>query len=265
MVRVQQGLSASAAVMAMELSRAGVGGIRRPLQGVYGWFQAFYGGAYDSSVVLDGLGERFEVEQLSIKPYACCKYGHNAIAAAVEIAEDPDFDLEAIEHVTVTVASRDCWDLICAPLELKADPVALAGPGGLALAQFSLPFMVACALVRGGLTVGDLTAAARADPALAAVLPLIRVEVADELRSKVELPEPGRVAVALRGGRVVRREVRRALGHPERPMTAEQQMDKFRWCTERMDRRAAESLAEMILGLEDIQDVARLVSASRVA
>ena len=146
MVRVQQGLAASSAVLAMELARLGVGGIAHPLQGVYGWFRAFYRGRYDPSVLLDGLGARFEVDQLSIKPYACCKYGHNAIAAAVEITEDPAFALDQIEAVSVTVGSRDCWDLISAPLDVKADPASLAGTGGWALAQFSLPFMVACAL-----------------------------------------------------------------------------------------------------------------------
>jgi 2-methylcitrate dehydratase PrpD len=262
MVRIQQGLAASAAVTSMDLARAGVGGIRKPLQGVYGWFQAFYRGAYDGSVVADGLGERFEVDQLSIKPYACCKYGHNAIAAAVEIAADPGFDIEAVERVTVTVSSRDCWDLICAPLAVKADPAALAGPNGLALAQFSLPFMVSCALARRGLTVADLEPESRSDPAIVALLKKVSVEVDDELRAKVELPEPGRVAVTLEGGRVLRREVRRALGHPERPMSAEEQMEKFRWCVERMDPAAADRLGQMILDLENLDDAARLVGAS---
>lgn len=100
MVRVQQGLSASSAIVAMELAQAGVGGIKRPLTGVYGWFQAYYRGAYAASAVTDGLGHRYEVDQVSIKPYACCKYGHNAIAAAVEIAADPQFRLEDVERVT---------------------------------------------------------------------------------------------------------------------------------------------------------------------
>jgi 2-methylcitrate dehydratase PrpD len=265
MVRVQQGLAASAAVLAMELARSGVGGIQHPLQGIYGWFQAFYGGRYDAGVILDGLGERFEVDQVSIKPYACCKYGHNAIAAAVEITEDPDFALDRVEAVSVTVASRDCWDLICAPLEVKADPAALAGPEGWALAQFSLPFMVACALARGGLTVADLDPAARADPRVAAILGVLHVEVDDQTRAKAELPEPGHVTVRLQGGRTLQRTVTRALGHPDRPMSPEQQMDKFRWCTERLDPPAATRLGAMLLDLEDESDVGDIVRVSAAA
>jgi 2-methylcitrate dehydratase PrpD len=262
MVRVQQGLAASSAVLAMELARGGVGGIRHPLQGIYGWFQAFYRGCYDPSVLLDGLGERFEVDQLSIKPYACCKYGHNAIAAAVEITEDPAFALDQIESVSVTVGSRDCWDLICAPLEVKADPERLAGADGWALAQFSLPFMVACALSRGGLTVSDLEPAARADARLAGVLRVLKVEVEDHLLTKVELPEPGHVEVRLRDGTTLQRTVTRALGHPDRPMTAAQQLDKFRWCTGRLDPRQADRLAEAILHVEELSDVSELVALS---
>jgi 2-methylcitrate dehydratase PrpD len=265
MVRVQQGLAASSAVLAMELARSGVGGIHQPLQGIYGWFQAFYGGRYDAAVLLDGLGERFEVDQVSIKPYACCKYGHNAIAAAVDITEDPAFALEQIEAASVTVASRDCWDLICAPLEVKADPAALAGPDGWALAQFSLPFMVACALARGGLTVADLEPASRADPRVAAVLRVLQVDLDDQTRGKAELPEPGHVTVRLRDGRTLERTVTRALGHPDRPMSPEQQMEKFRWCTERLDPQATGRLGETLLGLEDVSDVGDVVRLSAAA
>jgi 2-methylcitrate dehydratase PrpD len=265
MVRVQQGLAASSAVLAMELAREGVGGIHQPLHGIYGWFQAFYGGRYDAAMLLDGLGERFEGDQVSIKPYACCKYGHNAIAAAVEITGDPDFALDHIEAVSVTVASRDCWDLICAPLELKADPAALAGPDGWALAQFSLPFMVACALARGGLTVADLEPEARADPRVAAVLRVLHLEVDDQTRAKTELPEPGHVTVRLRGGRTLERTVTRALGHPDRPMSPDEQMAKFRWCTERLDPAAAGRLGEMLLSLEDLGDAGEIVRLSAAA
>jgi hypothetical protein len=45
---------------------------------------------------------------------------------------------------------------------LKADPLALSAADGWALAQFSFPFTIACALARGGLTTADLTDEARA-------------------------------------------------------------------------------------------------------
>lgn len=162
------------------------------------------------------------------------------------------------------MSSQDAWDLICAPLEVKADAQALAGPDGLVLAQFSLPFMVACGLSHQGLTVGDLTPESRSDPALAALLKVLEVQVEDGLRTKVELPEPGRVTVHLRGGAVLRREVKRALGHPERPMTVGQQLDKFRWCTERLDDASVDKLSRMILDLENVEDVSSLTAARAV-
>jgi 2-methylcitrate dehydratase PrpD len=132
----------------MELAQAGISGTRESLEGKYGWFQAFWGGRYDLGPLLNDLGTRFEVDSASVKSYACCKYAHTAIAAAIEITQDPAFDLTDVERVTVHVFSRDCWDLICEPLALKASPDALRGPNGWALAQFSLSYVLACALVR---------------------------------------------------------------------------------------------------------------------
>ena len=227
-VRVQQGVSAQSAVLAMELAQAGITGTRESLEGKYGWFQAFWGGRYDLDPLLDGLGARFEVDSVSVKPYACCKYAHTAIAAAIEIAEDPVFDLAQVERVTVHVFSRDCWDLICEPLTLKASPAALQGESGWALAQFSLPYVLACALVRRQVTTDELSVDARADPEVLDVLAKIEVVMDDTTRGLAELPEPGQVEVELRSGVRLERRVRRAVGHPDRPMTEADQIAKFR-------------------------------------
>jgi len=259
-VRVGQGVAAQLAIQAFDFAAAGISGGRQPLEGKYGWFQAFWGGRYDTEPLFGGLGERFEVDAVSIKPYACCKYAHTAIAAALEIRQRAAFDLAEVEGVRVHVFSADCWDLLCEPLSLKADAAALAGANGWALAQFSFPFTVACALARGGLTTSDLTEEARADPAVIELLGKIEMVMVDTTRGLAELPEPGHVEVELAGGDVLEATVRRAVGHPERPMSVDEQTEKFRWCAAVLGARRVDAIAEAVLCLPQLTRVSELAA-----
>jgi 2-methylcitrate dehydratase PrpD len=259
-VRVAQGVAAQMAVQALDFGAAGIGGGRHPLEGRYGWFQAFWGGRYDTKPLLDGLGERFEVESVSIKPYACCKYAHTAIAAAVDIRSQAGFDPRAVERIRVHVYSADCWDLLCEPLALKADPAALGGAGGWSLAQFSFPYTVACALARGGLTTGDLTLEARTDPLVVELLGKVEMVLFDTTRGLAELPEPGHVEVELAGGRHLEATVRRTIGHPDRPMSRDEQVEKFRWCAAAFGSRRVDAIAEAVLGLGQLASAAELAA-----
>ena len=257
-VRVGQGVSAQLAIQAMELGAAGISGGRQSLEGKYGWFQAFWGGRFDTKPLIDGLGERFEVDQVSIKPYACCKYAHTGIAAALEIRDEDGFNVDAIERVRVRVFSPDCWDMLCEPLSLKTSPEALAGSNGWSLAQFSFPYTIACALVRGGLTITDLTDDVRTDPKVLAVLSKVEMVMVDTTRGLADLPEPGHVEVDLTGGRCIEATVRRAIGHPDRPMTVDDQIEKFRWCAEALPADRVAAIIEATLQLDSLSRASEL-------
>jgi len=259
-VRVQQGLCAHAAIVAAELADIGITGTRQSLEGKYGYFEAFWRGDYDRSVLLADLGERFEGDNSSIKPYACCKYSHTGIAAAIEATQDAGYRPEDVERVVVHVASRDCWELLCEPLSAKADPASFTGPGGWSLAQFSYPFVIACALVRGRLTTEELSDASRSDPAIVAMLRKIEMRM-EEGDGAAVLPEPGHVEVFLKSGQRIERTVRHALGHPgERPMSEQDMREKFGWCTRRLPAERSRKLADLILGLEQLADVRELLA-----
>lgn len=259
-VRVGQGVAAQLAIQAYDFGAAGISGGRQPLEGKYGWFGAFWGGRYDGKFVTEGLGQRFEVEAVSVKPYACCKYAHTAIDAALEIRSHPEFDVGAVERVLVHVYSADCWDLLCEPLALKADQAALAGANGRSLAQFSFPYTVACALVRGGLTVADLAEDARTDPQVVELLGKVEMVMVDTTRRLAELPEPGHVEVVLVGGRRLEATVRRTVGHPDHPMSTDQHVQKFRSCAAALGRRRVEAITEAVLGLGELDRAADLTA-----
>jgi 2-methylcitrate dehydratase PrpD len=261
-VRVMQGVSAQLAVQSAELAAIGIDGPRQVLEGPAGFYPAFHRGAYERARLLDGLGTTFRVPEVSIKPYACCKAGHTAISAAIEAATavPGGFAVDDVEQVTVHVAGRDTWDILVDPPSRKADPASLAAEGAVALAQFSLPYMVACGVLRRGLTVADLTPAARADPRLHELIRRTRVVITDSVRGVAQLPEPGHVEIRLRDGRTSVGRCDRVLGHPGMPMSDDQVAGKFRANARFLGADRADAVVAMVTGLEEIDDV-RAVTA----
>jgi 2-methylcitrate dehydratase PrpD len=258
-VRLQQGIAAQAAVMALDFARAGITGAHACLEGRAGWYPAFFGGRYEYSRdrLTAGLGSRFLGDEISIKPYACCKYGHSVITAAVRLSADPGVAAGAIQQVLVPVG-RDTWDIICDPLAVKASPEALAAPDGLALAQFSLPFMVATALLRGRLGAAELDAGWRSDPRLAALLGKVTIVLADRRYRPDLIPEPGRVEVVLADGRRRSAEAVRPPGHPEHRLGTAALHAKFRSGARRLGERRTEALLDALTHLDALDDVARV-------
>jgi 2-methylcitrate dehydratase PrpD len=258
-VRLQQGIAAQSAVLALEFARAGITGAHASLEGRAGWYPAFFGGRYDYSRarLTDGLGARFLGDEISIKPYACCKYGHNVITAACELQRDPEVSADTIAEVLVPVG-RDTWDIICDPLALKASPGHIAGPDGLALAQFSLPFMVATALLRGRLSAAELDDGWREDPELAALLGKIRVILDDRESSPDAIPEPGRVEVVLSDARRRTAVAARTPGHPDHRLDQTALHEKFRSCARRLGGPRTEALLQALTQLDDVDDMAEV-------
>ena len=206
---------------------------------------------------LPDVGARFLGDEISIKPFACCKYGHNAITAVLILRNDPDLSVRSVDELIVRVGA-DTWDIICDPLELKASPDRLAGPDGLALAQFSLPFMVSTALLRGRLSAAELDQDWRANPELAAMLGRVRIVRSDETFSADMIPEPGRVEIVLADGRRRSAEATRTPGHPDHPLDEAALRAKFLSCARRLGPARSQDLLDAIAQLDELDDVAQI-------
>ncbi|MDQ3456304.1 MAG: MmgE/PrpD family protein [Actinomycetota bacterium] len=84
------------------------------------------------------------------KPYPVCRWAHPAIDAALELRRTGPVEVVAVEVVTFHEAAQRTW----------------RRPVTTEQAQYSLPFPVAVALLRGGLTAADNTRDAVTDEAV---------------------------------------------------------------------------------------------------
>ncbi len=164
--------------------------------------------------IWDDLGEHWRILELYFKPYPVCRWGQPAIEAALEVRRQHGFvadDVAAIDVFTFHEATR---------LDQHE-------PATTEEAQYSLPFPVAAALVRGGLVPGDIAGDALTDEGVLAVSRKIRLVDDPLLSARFPAERFARIRVELRNGKVVESRTLPARGDAETPLSEEEITTKF--------------------------------------
>jgi 2-methylcitrate dehydratase PrpD len=192
-------LGARAGLESTLLAQKGFDGPPGGLEHPNGLFAVFAPGA-NTALALQGLGDSFELDDLSYKPYPCGVVIHPVIDACLDLL--PQMAGEAIERVHLQVH----------PLVLQL--TGTRHPAHALACNASVYHWAAAALVRGRASMAEASEAALHEPAIAA------------LRERIEaLPMQGlgrdeaHVKVALASGRVLQTHVPHARGSRDRPLT----------------------------------------------
>jgi 2-methylcitrate dehydratase PrpD len=230
--------AASAGVLAVELAQRGIGGPPGALDGRHGFMRAV---GEEGAVDLLGADApaRWAIEDVYTKLHGACRHAHTAIDAALELRAHRDHSSRDIEEIVVRTNST------------AMQVVGAAGhPRHTEQARFSLPYLVAVALVKGDVGVGAFNPGTLADPAVAELAARVRGEVEPEFDRDYPASRRAELDVRLRGGErvTIRQEV--AWGDPELPLTAQQLEEKFRRNVEpALGDTPATELLEAILAL----------------
>lgn len=242
---VHTGWTAYSGIVAAELAKAGMTGPASIFEGRLGFLNAYGDLARCDISRLDrGLGEEWEVERISIKPYPCCHFGHAFIdcAAALRSAGVRPQDVETIECVVPEIEVA----MVCEPLANKKVP---ATPYA---AKFSLPFMVALGLIDGMIDRNSFTADSIRRTDLLDLARRFSYRVARPNETTFPKYFPGWVTVTLKNGDVRTEKMDINWGTPERPMDDDAVKSKFLRNLESADGGEAISLADAILNLEKL-------------
>jgi 2-methylcitrate dehydratase PrpD len=251
---VRDAFPAQVAVMSALLARKGVRGFDRPFDGRAGFFALYARGAYDPQALTAELGERFEIDQISFKPWPSCRGTHVYIEAAIRLARDHPVDVDKIESIRLTGSRLNI--MLAEPEAQKRRPATAID------AKFSLPFTVATALRRGRVTLDDFTAHALGDATVLALADRVRYEAdttrgiagGDVLRGSVEL--------TLNDGTKLQLEIEEPAGSPTRPVADSDLIAKFKQCCRRARSNPTEGVidtwVERILALDLAADAGEL-------
>jgi 2-methylcitrate dehydratase PrpD len=257
MKRMQPGLAAQAAVAAVQLARRGIAGPLGVFEGVDGFFRVYLKNRIAGADVREGLGTRFELKNLSYKPYPCCRDTHAAVDAVLQIRATTGRPADEIESIRVGLTAPG-YQIVCMPEAVRAAPRTIVE------AQFSIPYTVAASWIDGRIGIGHFTdeALRRTDVlGLASrVVPFVDEDIDRKWRRSVT---PARVTVRFRDGQTVEARVDDAKGHPRNPMTERELAAKAEDCAVFAARPIASDTAALLSAtvsqLESIRDISTLV------
>jgi 2-methylcitrate dehydratase PrpD len=246
---VREAFPAQAAVTSALLARRGVAGFEEPLEGRAGFFALFARGDYDEATLLDELGRRWWIEQLTFKPWPSCRGTHAAIELALALRGEHSLSSDDIAEVHAGIDGLQ--RMLIEPLARKQAPATAID------AKFSIPYCVAVALVRGTVDLDSFGEDSLRDPAVLAVAARVGPRMAET--PGWQRGGGGALEIVLRDGRRLAGEVDNALGCPQRPLSDAVVRRKFLDCAGRAAvPPAGERLADAILALENCDDVGRL-------
>ncbi len=165
----------------------------------------------------------------------------------------PD-DVEAI-----TVSAGPKFQGLCEPLEIRRNPRLMSE------AQYSLPFTLAVAIAKGKPQIKNFTEEGIKDPEV--------LRISNKIGYK---PDPEcdlqwgtgitaeKMEIKLKDGRVLRSEQKGfRYGHPKRPVSKEELIEKFRECAayslKPLTKDNVEKVIQMVSNLEKMDDVCQII------
>jgi 2-methylcitrate dehydratase PrpD len=172
--RVQPGFAAKTALISVAMTRADISGARNTFEGVDGLFRTYLRDRYDPAVLRENLGQRFEFLNLSYKPYPCCRFDHTAIDAALQIRARLGSEVSGIRRISARV-NKQAYEAVCTPVAMRKNPKTIVQ------AQFSIPYTVACALLKGRVGLAEFTEAALLDDAVLALAAKVDTAVDEQI------------------------------------------------------------------------------------
>jgi 2-methylcitrate dehydratase PrpD len=252
--RIHPGFAGQGALLSCNLARKGVTGAKGVLEGEYGYLTLYERGAYERERITDGLGQRYELKNLSVKPYPCAREMHGALDVAVELSREGQVEPKKIKQVAVTMP-RQAFDL-------SGKPYAEISGHESVEAILNGAYCTAVALVYGRVEIGNFTPEAVKDPDVVAVAKKTQV-ILDP-----KLPEKGLVPMTLRvtmeDGSTIERIAEDLKGSPTNALSAEELEEKFQTCAKYaavpLKQKRLTRIIEEIKHLDERPDVENLVS-----
>jgi 2-methylcitrate dehydratase PrpD len=248
--KLGQGLSAQRGIFSVKLAGKGFTGVKDPLTGNLGYFELF-SPDYQPEVLTRNLGRKFYSE-VTFKPYPSCRGTHGAIDCSLEIVKKHDIEAEEIDEVIIMIPEQSYPPIIREPFTMGIVPHVDA--------IFSLPYTVACALLRGSVSVEHFTDEAMNDPRIAEMTKKVKIDIQ-------EFPHESYLAstvnVRMKDGRELSAHVNVPKGNEvDNPLTREEKRDKFRGnvrFSNKVSPDDCEKALHLLENLEDIEDVGEIV------
>ncbi|MGB6105314.1 MAG: MmgE/PrpD family protein [Pusillimonas sp.] len=208
------GHAAAVGVRAGQAAANGVTGVVDILEGEVG-FGAALAQSPDWSLAVRGLGEHYNITQITQKNHGCCGHTFAAIDAALALRQRGTIetaDIAAIHVETYRTA-----------IEVTGN----ANPVTSFEGRFSLTYALAHALVYGSVRLDAFTPERLVDPTIRQLMSLLTISEDPHLTASFPQQRAARVAITLKNGQRLDHFSPHRKGDPEAPLSDDDLNDKF--------------------------------------
>ena len=196
----------------------------------------------ENRALLATLGSDFEILRLYFKKYPCCRWTHAVLDILFNKVSE-----ERIEHRNIRAVHIKTFH--------RASLLDNPRPETMEAAQYSLPFLVAVALMKGEVT-PDTIARSLLDPAVSVLAEKVSISVDPEFESRFPERALAGVRLELEGGRRVYRAAETVPGDWDHPLTDVELRDKFDCLAQRrVTPEQAEQIFESTEALMSLPDI----------
>ena len=251
--RMGPGFAARGGITAAIMAEKGITGARNILEGEHGVFNVYHGGDYDRDILLGDLGKRFEGANLGFKPYPCCGFTHSFIDAVLAMKAKYNIQAEDVKEITAYAGEHS--------YNLSIPPEVKRAPRNIIDSQFSVPWSIATALVKGKVSPEHFTGQAIKDKKV--------LETAAKVTGVLEPSMnrhgvgPGRLVVKMNDGTEYDEWIEHCLGSLERPMKFDDCVTKFRDCAgssiKPLSNDTIEKVIDLVVQLDQLDDATEII------
>ena len=259
---LQVGFAARAALMAVDLARAGFSGPHDVLQGPYGYFDLFDAPlaprlelvrAVFAEVFLPS-STRHRINELSHKPFPTGRAAHGALDGLARLQAAHGFTAAEVGAVT----------LAAPPLILRLVGRPWRADMDVNYARLCLPYLAATQLRHGAVRLQHFEPAAVADASLQALAEQVRWVPNEVVDANALAPQT--LSVSLHSGPTFSVHLPQVLGHPSQALSIGAQQNKFEACCAfaGMAPQAIQNLAQGCAELPQLRDLRDWVDLMQV-
>jgi len=252
--RMHAGRSSQSGLYGALLAERGFTGIEDVFESEYGGFCTTFSRSTDRfelAQLTAGLGSTWQAMGVALKFYACVGSNHTTLDSIRDLQSEHKFGAEDVEEIVVHGS------------QVTADHVGWKyEPRGLTAAQLNLPFCVATYLLEGDCFVDQFDAAAVTDSRRIALAERVSVHADPAITALgAKHRHSVRVEVRLRNGTRLSRSADTPRGSDENFASPADIVAKFeKLAVHALPEKRIGELRDAVLGLEDLQDAARLAT-----
>lgn len=209
--RLHPGKAAESGILAVLLAQGGFTGPSTIVEGEQGFLKAFsHERKWDKDIILDELGKTYRGHGTSFKPYACCRFSHQVVDAALAVIQRHNIRSQDVSDVMVRIHTT-AYEKLFQPEARRYRPQSVVD------AQFSIPYIIATAILHGRPMPQHFTDDAIRAPDVLTMAGRIKGKPDDEYEKQYPQRYPTMVSFQLNNGKEYSEYSDLPSGDPENP------------------------------------------------